>query len=149
MLKATAYSAENASVNYRVHHSVYQYLKVDQPNLLKANCCAHLVHNCLKNAASKLNVDVELIVIRAFNHLSSLAGRRQQFKEFLEFLDIEWCELLRHVPTRWLSIKSAVEKLRKVLPAVKNYFISLGNDCPTAVKQLLKLKMDGTDNPQA
>ena len=149
MSKATAYSADNASVNYGVHHSVYQHLKVEQPNLLKANCCAHVVHNCLKNAASKLDVDVELIVIRVFNHFSSSAGRRQQLKEFYEFLDIEWCELLRHVPTRWLSLKPAVERLLKVLPAVKSYFISLGDDCPTAVKQLLKLKMDGTDNPQA
>jgi len=43
MCKATAYSADNASMNYEVPRSVYQHLKAEPPSLLKANCCAHVV----------------------------------------------------------------------------------------------------------
>ena len=44
MSKATAHSADNAFVNYGMHHSVYQHLKIEQPNLIKGNCSAHVVH---------------------------------------------------------------------------------------------------------
>lgn len=97
----SSYSADNANVNYGRHHSVYQLLKDHAPNIVKANCCAHMVHNTLKHALEQVyTVDVETIVIRTFNHFSSSAKRLEELKSFYEFVDIEWTNLLRHVPTR-------------------------------------------------
>ena len=97
----SAYVADNANVNYGKHHSVYQLLKKENPNIIKGNCCAHVVHNTLKHALNKISsVDVESAVIRTFNHFSSSASRIAELKDFYEFVDLEWSNLLRHVPTR-------------------------------------------------
>ena len=68
----SAYSADNANVNYGQHHTVYRLLQNDIPHIVKANCCAHIIHNTLKHALEQLyDVNVETIVMRTFNHSSS------------------------------------------------------------------------------
>ena len=41
---------------------------------------------------------------------------------------MEYKELLRHVPTRWLSILPAIDRVLLCLPALKSYFIWQGED---------------------
>ena len=46
----SSYCADNANVNYGKTHSVYQLLRSKNPNLLKANCSNHVIHNTIKFA---------------------------------------------------------------------------------------------------
>lgn len=54
-----------------------------------------------------------------------------------EFCEIEWAEMLRHVPTRWLTLTPAIERLLKNYPAIKAYFLSQGN-CPPVSSQFFE-----------
>ena len=58
----SAYTADNASVNCGKNNSVFQKLKADNSGIIKANCMAHVVHNCAKHAGDRLDIDIESIV---------------------------------------------------------------------------------------
>ena len=121
----SSYGADNASVNYGVRHSVFVHLQKNNSNIKKGNCWAHVIHNTAGAAAGTLKFDVEAIVIRIYNHFSTSAQRVENLRKFFNFVDLEWALLLRHVPTRWLSLFGAILRLHKIWPAVKSYFLSL------------------------
>ena len=58
----SAYSADNASVNYGSKQSVFTELKALNGRLVKANCNAHIVHNTLKKVTDVIDCDVQTIV---------------------------------------------------------------------------------------
>ncbi|KAJ1148418.1 hypothetical protein NDU88_001254 [Pleurodeles waltl] len=138
---AAAYCGDNASVNYGRHHSVFQLLKRANEDILPANCPAHILHNCAKQAINGLSMDVESFVLKVYNHFSSTAKRTAELREFFSFVDLEWQPLFRHVPTRWLTLFPAIDRLLKCWAALKSYFLSLGQEkTPTAIWDFLGLE---------
>ena len=121
-------SADNASVNYGKHSSVYQKLKLNNSYIAQANCNCHVLNNCVKYALKAFTCDVESFVIKTYNSFVSSAKKSEVFRDFCNFLDMEYKELLRHVPTRWLSLLPAIDRLLLCWPALKSYFISQGED---------------------
>ena len=107
-----SYSADNASVNYGKHSSVYQKLKLDNSYIVQANCYCHVLNNYVKYALKAFIFDVESFVIKTYtrNSFASSAKKSEVFRDFCNFLDMEYRELLRHVSARWLSLH--------VLPAI-------------------------------
>jgi hypothetical protein len=93
----STFSADNASVSYGKHSSVFQNLKKVNDGIIVANCPAHILHNAAKKAADKMAVDVEVLVVKTFNHFSSSAKRTAALKSIFAFLDNgeEYSELLR------------------------------------------------------
>ena len=143
--QVTAFSADNTNVNYGIHNSVYTNLKKKHNDLLRGNCHAHIMHNTVKHALDKLTVDVENVVLKVYGHFSISAKRRESLKEFCEFCDVEFQEILRHVTTRWLSLNPAIHRLMQTWTALKSYFISLGDECPKQLQALLKLSEDSNE----
>ena len=80
-----------------------------------------------------------------YGHFSVSANRRVELQDFFDFVDLEYSDLLRHVPTRWLSLGPAIERLLKSWPAVISYFQSLGEQCPKRIQTHLGLKPDRDD----
>ena len=66
------------------------------------------------------------------------AKRRETLKEFHIFVETEFHEILRHVPTRWLSLHPCIERILLSWKALSSYFLSRPAECS---KQLLKLLM--------
>nr|XP_055037244.1 uncharacterized protein LOC129424964 [Misgurnus anguillicaudatus] len=144
----SAYSADNASLNYGRYNSVFQKLKENNNCILKANCVAHIIHNSAKHAGDQLNIDIENVVNKTFSHFSSSAKRIEELKSIHSFVEIEYQSLLRHVPTRWLSLWPAVKRLHDSWAPIKTYFLSLGEDkCPKSLWRLFKDDQDGEGNP--
>ncbi|KAK7879558.1 hypothetical protein WMY93_033730 [Mugilogobius chulae] len=146
--RISSYTADNASVNYGKFNSVYQKLKIDNPGILKANCVAHIVHNCAKHASDSLDIDIECIVNKVFSHFSSSAKRTEQLKQMFEFVEEDYLSMVKHVPTRWLSIWPAVTRLHTCWQAIKAYFLSKGEqNCPKVLWKLLKNDQDSEGQP--
>ena len=135
--QVSSYAADNASVNYGVRQSVFTELKRENGSILKANCNAHVSHNTLRKAADVLKCDIETVITSVYSHFSVSANRRIQLVDFFEFVDVEYHELLRHVPTRWLSLGPAIDRLLDSWIPVVSYFVSLGEECPKRVKDKL------------
>ncbi|GFW64737.1 uncharacterized protein TNCV_4450401 [Trichonephila clavipes] len=109
--RVTAYGADNASVNFGVNNSVFQKLKSDENNdIIAAHCNDHIFHNCAKNALKVMPVDVENIVMKVFAEFSCSAKKREDLKECFDFFESEYREVIRHVPTRWLSLFKALDR---------------------------------------
>jgi hypothetical protein len=142
----SAISADNASVNYGKHSSVFQNLKKVNDRIIAANFPAHILHNATKKAVDKMAVDVEVLVVKIFNHFSSSAKHTAALKSVLAFLDNgeEYTELLRHMTMWWLMLRPAIVQVGQKWPAIKSYFLSLGeNDCPKFLWEYLKNCEDG------
>jgi hypothetical protein len=74
----SSFSADNANVNFGKKKSVYQHL-LDDNDTIKANCTAHIIHNCCKHASECFDIDIETVIPKTLRHFSSYAKRRKAF----------------------------------------------------------------------
>lgn len=139
--RVTAYGADNAYVNFGVSNSVFQKPKSEENSEIIA--AYHIFHNCAKNALKLLSVDVENIVIKIFAEFSWSAKKREELKECINFFDSEYREVIRHVPTKWLSLFKALDRVISSWGPLKRYFIEQGSDnCPRALWAILSDQED-------
>lgn len=145
MSKVSAFSADNTNSNFGCRRSAFTLLQSHNKNIFKAGCLAHVVHNTYRKALDGLDFDLETLVLKIYAHFSVSASRREDLKEFVLYAELEWQELVKHCPTRWLSIGPAIQKILKFYPALISYFISLGEDCPKQIKKLLFFEEDESE----
>ena len=103
----SAYNADNATVNYGKHKGIFVKLKEASPNLIAANCNAHVLHN-MSHYAAKITLDefdVEHFVLKVFSDFSHSAKKCTELESLCDFVEIEYQEILRHIVTRWLSLE--------------------------------------------
>lgn len=126
----SCYCADNASVNFGKNNSVFTELKKGNSNLIAMGCNAHILHNTAKKASNALKYDIESTVIKIYNEFSSSTKKTTLLKEFFEWAETEWLEILRHVPTRWLTLLPAIERLILNFKPIKSYFMSQNSISP-------------------
>uniref|UniRef100_A0A8C1YIY5 HAT C-terminal dimerisation domain-containing protein n=1 Tax=Cyprinus carpio TaxID=7962 RepID=A0A8C1YIY5_CYPCA len=133
----SAYGADNASVNYGWHNSVFQKLREANPQIVKGNCKCNIINNTVKAANHVFSTggcDVEAFVLKVYSEFSCSAKKVELLKDFCEFTNTKYREILRHVPTCWLSLLPAIQRILECWPALKFYFVSLGKeDCPSII----------------
>ena len=122
-----AYTADNTSVNYGCHNSVYVNLQNEHSFIQKANCNCHIVHNTAKHALIKLPIDIENLVMKIYAHFATSAKRLDSLKSCYELSD-NYSKLFRHVPTRWLSLFPAISRIIDNMDAIISYFIGINSE---------------------
>lgn len=71
----SALSADNTNANFGVNYSLFTNIRDLVPGVIKGNCHADIVHNCMKHAMSFLSYDVENIILKIYAHFSHSAVR--------------------------------------------------------------------------
>jgi hypothetical protein len=133
-----AFGADNASVNYGINKSVYVNLKNENDLILKANCNCHIVHNTAKYCLMKISLDIENLVTKIFSHFSHSAKRINALKSCYEFVKYEYSEIVKYIPTRWLSLYPALERIINNMEAIKSYFIGIGpKECDNIITEFI------------
>jgi len=114
---------------------VFSQLKVMlKKPLVGFGCPAHVLHNWIQHGADLMPVDVEAIVLKVFNYFAVYTVRTEALKDFCEFVDVNYQQLLYHSKTRWLSLFPAIERMLQLFPALKAYFLSISQP-PLLIKK--------------
>ncbi|XP_060074370.1 zinc finger protein 862-like [Ylistrum balloti] len=116
--------SDNCSVMTGRHNSVISRIREVQPDIFDLGCVCHLANLCTVAAVKTIPLPVEDLLIDIFYHFHHSAKRKEEYKEFLDFLNIEPAKILKHCSTRWLSLQRAVERTLHHWPALKSYFLS-------------------------
>lgn len=82
------------------------------------------------------NCDSDLGSMTYFcSYLSS--KRREEFKEFQDFAEVNQLDILKHCQTRWLSLQKVVDRVLDQFPALLSYFTSHADvEKPGRVKRI-------------
>lgn len=76
-----------------------------------------------RQALNELSVDVGLLATSLHGFFKHSTIRREQFSWELIDLDLPQHSFLRHVESRWLSLKPAAERIDKNWAAIESYFL--------------------------
>jgi len=137
--KCIAFSGDNCNTNFgglkrAGKKNVNTHLKnLMNKNIFGIGCPVHIAHNAAKHGIDTLMFDTESISLKIYNHFSIYTVRTEALKEFCQFVDIEYRNLLYHSATRWLSLYPAVNRILQMFPALKSYFLSI-DTCPMILK---------------
>ncbi|XP_054834912.1 uncharacterized protein LOC129329386 [Eublepharis macularius] len=126
--RMSSYMIDNASVDFGKHWSVFQDLKQLNGGLIQVGCMGHVIHNCLKKGMRALSFDVETFILKVYSEFSSSTKKIDSLMSFYEFVETEYKDVLQHVPTRWLSLLPAVDRVLESWSVLRTYFLAAGEE---------------------
>jgi hypothetical protein len=138
--KLIALCADNTNSNFggaarKGRKNVYRKLEQSVGrSLIGIGCAAHIVHNAVQTATDCLPIDIEAAVVKIYSYFYLYTVRVESLKEFCQFVDTEYQQLLGYSRTRWLALVPAVGRLIDMFVPLKSYFESQ-EKCPTVIQQ--------------
>ena len=87
----------------------------------------------MQTSTDILPIDIECIVNKIFQYFYIYTVRVETLKEFCDFTNTQYKNVLGSVKTRWLSLQPAVSRIIEMYPALKLYF-DTQDKCPTILK---------------
>ena len=95
------------------------------PLILDVGCVNHLGNLAVKAGLKEVLFDVDQLLVDIFYHFTNSTKRKEQFKSLSrELYAIEPKPLLKHCPTRWLSLIRCIKRLLEQWDLVFSYFKS-------------------------
>lgn len=129
--KCVAFVGDNTNTNFgginrKPGQNIYSKLKSTvNINLLGIGCPAHILHNAIHHGVDQFDMfDIESLILKIYNYFSIYTVRTESLKDFCEFVDVTYRELLYHSKTRWLSLFPSINRILQMFPALKSYFLS-------------------------
>ncbi|XP_062610502.1 uncharacterized protein LOC134272272 [Saccostrea cucullata] len=119
-----SFMSDNCSVMTGKHNSVVTRIKEKAPSVFDFGCVCHLANLCTVAGVKALALPVEDLLVEVYFHFYHSSNRKEKYKEFMEFTDIEPLKILKHSSTRWLSLEKCVGRFLHHWPALKSYFSS-------------------------
>ena len=109
------FGVDNTSVNVGLHHSIMTHVKERNNSCYFMGCPCHLIHNIACRASESFQktsgFDVEDFCVDIFYWFDKSTKRKGILREFCEFCDNEYLEIVCCVSTRWLSLEKAVYRI--------------------------------------
>uniref|UniRef100_H3AGU8 Uncharacterized protein n=1 Tax=Latimeria chalumnae TaxID=7897 RepID=H3AGU8_LATCH len=125
-----AYNSDNASVMKGRKNSVYSRIVQWQPNVVDMDCICHFANLAVGSAMKMFPLPVE-----------DFAKRKEEYKEFQEFTNVDPLKILKLCLTRWLALQKCIGRTLQQWPALQAYFNSYEDmekkGCVRRVGQLL------------
>ena len=122
--KLICFNSDTCNTMKGQRNVVVRHLKEKQPNLIDLGCICHLENLAVKAAVKCLYVNVDSLMIDINTHFYLSVKRKEQLKEFCDFVNVTYQKILAHVKTRWLSLLRVVERVVELWPALVSYFQS-------------------------
>ena len=139
------FGVDNTSVNIGKHHSVMSHVLEENNSCYFMGCACHLIHNIACHASESLQeattFDVEDLCVDIFYWFDKSTKRKGVLKEFRDFCDTNYREVVRYISVRWLSLDKAVNRILQLYESLKSYFRSEA-ESQARFKRLLNLFED-------
>lgn len=124
--KAIAFMSDTTNVMKGARSGVQKLIKDEHPSLYDVGCICHLANLTIKAGLESLPVDIDQLFVDIFYYFFHSSKRKQEFND-------NWCSLftsepeaiLKHSPTRWLSLLRCVEQYIKQIDGLISYYLSL------------------------
>lgn len=100
-----ALGCDNANVMTGHNKGVFAFVKEKQPQIYLAGCTLHLVHIGAKKAAAAALPAIDDLLVDIHYYFNKSEKRQSNCKDIQEMFDVTQKKMLKHVCTRWLSIK--------------------------------------------
>ena len=101
-----------------------KYLKEKQPSLVDFGCICHLENLAVKAAVKTLPTNIDAFLVDLNTHFYLSVKRKEEFKSFRDFVNINYKAILSHVEMRWLSLLRVISRVLELWPALVSYFQS-------------------------
>lgn len=102
-----------------------ELLKHDKTLIEFGTCVLHPVATCFKNALNKFTLDFDEFVIDVHSFFKFSACRKEDFKLASLITDIETFQMMRHVSSRWLSLKKVLQRILDQWDNLIEYFLNM------------------------
>lgn len=141
--KIVAFCGDNCNTNFggvarKGSNNVFSKLKsVLDIDIFGIGCVAHIIHNGVQTSCDQLPIDIEVIVNKIFQFFHIYAVRVEELKNFCNFAETEYKQVLGSVKTRWLSLEVAVTRIIDMYAGLKSYFLSQ-QKCPRILKSFFE-----------
>lgn len=99
-----SFSTDNASVMLGTSKGVAAYIHKENATVYIMGCPCHLMHLAAKKACKALPVLIDELLIDIYYYIDKSSNRLQNIKKFQALCDTEMHKILKHAPTRWLSL---------------------------------------------
>ena len=122
------FGVDNTSVNVSIRHSIMTHVKKQNDACYFMECPCHLAHNIAGHASEAFQescgFDVEDLCVDVYYWFDKSTKRKVSLKEFCDFCDNEYREVVRYISVRWLSLEKAVHRILQLYQSLQSYFRS-------------------------
>jgi hypothetical protein len=100
----------------------YGFILEQNENVFFAGCPIHLLHIAAKKAAQMLPTGIEEALTDVYYYLKCSAKRKTELREMQGKYGLQNLKVLKHVPTRWLSLGNCLRRLLVLRDPLKKFF---------------------------
>lgn len=135
---AVSFMSDTTNVMKGARSGVQKLIKNEIPTLYDVGCICHLADLTVKAGLTALPVDIDQLFIDIFYYFQHSSKRKQQFVD-------HWCSLfttepeviLKHCPTRWLSLLKCVDRYLRQFDGLLSYFLSCNEAESVKVRSII------------
>lgn len=117
-----ALGTDNANVMVGAENGVFGHMKRKCPQLHLAGCPCHLLHRAAEKACKAMPFNVDEVLVDTYYYFDKSSKRQEGLEQFQE--EVKHQKILKHVSTRWLSVRRCIERLLENWDALKLFFHS-------------------------
>lgn len=112
-----------------VNKKVFRLINNDVLNIRKKSlinigtCNIHIAHNSFLKSLNELGMVCSDLCIALFYYFNEFPSRTEDLMKIQKDLNVHLKKLIKHVPTRWLTLKDSCERVLELFDALENYFL--------------------------
>ena len=119
-----SFGSDNASVMLGKMKGVAAFIKEQHPNIHIHGCPCHLLHIAAKKGAAVLHCHIEDILTDTYYYLENSSKRLKSLQHFQKETGSVMHKILKHGPTRWLSLHACIGRLIEQWDALSSFVLN-------------------------
>ena len=119
---------DNTNANIGEHNSIKSRVLQKNSEIVISGCPCHILHNASSKAAEAFGNIVDFSVedhcVDLFYWFDKSSKRKSILKEYYDFCDQDYEEVIKYISTRWLCTERCINRELKKFSGLRSYFLS-------------------------